>query len=70
MFSAHAEARLARKLDVGSKVFVTRVNKRGDWRLARPCPNCFRVLWAKGVQTIWWTTGKNPPWAALSGGAR
>jgi tRNA(Arg) A34 adenosine deaminase TadA len=52
---AHAEARLCRKLDRGAVVFVARVNSKGDWRLARPCPSCRRVLRQHGVKKVIFT---------------
>jgi len=53
---AHAEYRLARKLDVGAVVFVCRV-KRGSKKigLARPCGDCQRILRAVGVKKVYYT---------------
>ena len=53
---AHAEYRLARKLDVDAVVFVCRV-KRGSKKigLARPCEDCQRVLKAVGVKKVYYT---------------
>ena len=53
--SAHAEARLARKLDFGSIVFVTRVSPGGRWGLAKPCARCLRVLKAHGVERVYYS---------------
>lgn len=55
---AHAEARLSRKLDVGSVVYVARVLRDGTFGLARPCPGCMRILRAKGVDRVFFTTGR------------
>lgn len=41
---AHAEARLVRKLDRGSKVFVVRVRKDGTLAMAKPCSKCQPLL--------------------------
>lgn len=57
--SAHAEARLARKLDVGAKVFVARTLKNGTVANARPCENCQRLLRNKGVRIVHYTIGPN-----------
>lgn len=51
----HAEARLCRKLDQGATVWVARVNRRGEWRLARPCPGCLARLRAKHVRLVYYT---------------
>jgi deoxycytidylate deaminase len=54
--AAHAEYRLARKLDKGSVVFVCRV-KRLDhsFGMARPCRDCQRTLASKGVKKVYYT---------------
>lgn len=51
---AHAEARLARKLDKGATVFVARVAKSGI-RLARPCASCQAFLKAAEVERVYYT---------------
>lgn len=56
---AHAEARLCRKLDVGSTVYVARVAKSGDWAMSRPCSSCERTLRLKGVKKVYYTIGPN-----------
>lgn len=54
---AHAEARLARKLDRGSVVYVARVRCDGTWALARPCPRCMLRLRSRGVVRVFYTLG-------------
>jgi tRNA(Arg) A34 adenosine deaminase TadA len=52
----HAEARLSRKLDKGSIVYVARVSKNGKHcRLARPCVECQRKLKSKKVSEVHYT---------------
>jgi len=53
--SAHAEARLARKLDWGSIVFVARASKNGDLALAEPCKRCRQVLRQRGVAKVYYS---------------
>ena len=53
--AAHAEARLARKIDYGSVVYVARTLKSGEIAMARPCDRCYAVLKAKGVNKIYYT---------------
>lgn len=53
--AAHAEARLARKLDKGSVVFVCRVRTNGEFAMAKPCPDCMRALAARGVKRVYYT---------------
>lgn len=56
---AHAEARLSRKLDKGSVVFVCRVRTNGEFAMAKPCPDCMRALAARGVKKVYYTVDDN-----------
>lgn len=58
-FLAHAETRLARKLDVGATVYVARIAKDGSFKMAKPCFNCERVLRSVGVNRVFWTNDMN-----------
>lgn len=51
---AHAETRLAQKLDHGATVFVVRLKRNGRLGLARPCDSCQKALWAKGAE-VWFS---------------
>lgn len=57
--SAHAEARLSKKLDKGATVFVARVNAFGEFALSKPCHNCMRTLKARKVKRVYYTVGPN-----------
>lgn len=57
--SAHAEARLARKLDKGSIVYVARTTKIGNTVIAKPCPRCLAVLKYKAVSKVVYTINEN-----------
>lgn len=62
----HAEARLSRKLDIGSTVFVVRVGKKNNNLLpACPCISCQRKLRAKKVKNIYYSLDDNT-WARLN----
>jgi hypothetical protein len=52
----HAEARLCRKLDRWTTVFVARVNSTG-WAMARPCASCQARLRRKKVLKVFYTIG-------------
>lgn len=55
--AAHAEFRVAAKLDVDSVVYVARVRVGdGKFALAKPCKNCQRVLKSRGVRRVYYTT--------------
>lgn len=57
---AHAEFRLAKKLDVGSVVYVARLTK-GLRMLAcaKPCASCVNVLRKRGVRRVYFTIDDN-----------
>jgi tRNA(Arg) A34 adenosine deaminase TadA len=56
-YSAHAEARLARKLDWGSEVFVARTRSDGTIALAKPCIRCQNAMRNRGVVQVTYTIG-------------
>lgn len=58
--NAHAEYRLASKLDHGAIVYVARI-KTGDWSLglAKPCLACQKVLRSRKVKKIYYSIDEN-----------
>jgi len=55
---AHAENRLSKKLDYGATVYVARVRIcDGQFAMAKPCPNCRRILKSRGVKKVMYTIG-------------
>jgi cytidine deaminase len=52
---AHAEAKLVRKLDQGSTVYVVRVSRDGTWACAKPCYECLMLMNAKRVRQVFWS---------------
>ena len=52
--AAHAEARLLRKLNTNSEVFVVRVNHTARV-LARPCSVCYAALKARGIKRCYYS---------------
>lgn len=56
--TAHAEARLCKKLDVGSEIFICRIRLlNGSFALSKPCRNCEKMLRTCGVKRVYYTTG-------------
>ena len=62
--STHAEeAAIVRLLQkrrqhdlVGADIYVCRINRAGESRLARPCSNCERLIRSVGIRNVYWTT--------------
>lgn len=61
---AHAEARLVRKLDFGSKVFVVRIQRDGSVVNAKPCKDCEIAMRLRGVETCYYTIS-DKEWGVL-----
>lgn len=53
--NAHAEARLTKKLNFGSRVYVVRVTARGSLGLARPCRQCQAAMRLRGVSRCYYS---------------
>ena len=60
-FSHHAEARILRKSDIGSILFIARVSKkdRKTWRTARPCARCRKLIEHHKIKEVYYTIGPN-----------
>ena len=52
---AHAEVRLANKLDHDATVYVARVARNGELKIARPCPDCMQALRSRRVAKVYYT---------------
>jgi len=52
---AHAETRLARKLDWGSVVYVARIHSNGSLAIARPCKHCQSAMRLRGVKRCYYS---------------
>jgi cytidine deaminase len=56
----HAEARLVKKLDYGSVVYVARTRKDdGKMAIAKPCKDCERVMRRRGVRRCEYSINDN-----------
>ena len=53
---AHAEARLSRKIDKNSIVFVVRVKADGTFGMSKPCKSCQVFMKAAGVKHVFYTS--------------
>ena len=58
--TAHAEARIAKKLDFGSVVYIARVRRdNGKMAMSKPCPHCERILKNRGVSRVEYSINDN-----------
>jgi len=62
---AHAEARLVRKLDWGSTVYVVRIKSDGTLATARPCKKCISAMRLKGVRQCYYSMSETE-WGVLN----
>lgn len=59
MPSAHAEARVARKLDKHAVIYVSRVTRSGKIAIAKPCKNCEKLMRLRKVARCYYTIDEN-----------
>lgn len=58
--SCHAEARLCRKLDKGSTVYVVRTRRdNGKMTMAKPCKHCERLMRIRGIRRVEYSISEN-----------
>ena len=57
--SAHAEARLSRKLDRGAMVYVVRIDREGALTTARPCKTCQKIMRIRGVKRCYYSISES-----------
>jgi hypothetical protein len=56
----HAEAKLCRKLDWGSTVYVARTRKEdGRLAMAKPCKDCERLMRRRGIRRVEYSINDN-----------
>ena len=56
---AHAEARLTKKLDRGSVVYVVRIDRKNKLATARPCKTCQRIMKGRGVTRCYYSIAEH-----------
>jgi len=52
---AHAEARVVRKLNKGSIIYVVRIDRKNRLTTARPCEKCQRAMRSRGVKRCFYS---------------
>lgn len=62
--SLHAErdacSKVYKERLYGATICVVRINKKGSYRLARPCKDCMKLLTALGIRKIIYSTNTKP----------
>lgn len=53
--SAHAEWQLLRKAGLGATLYVARINRYGQWAMAKPCNRCQALIRNKKVKRVYYT---------------
>jgi len=49
---------LDRSVTQGSDIYVVRVNRKGDFKMSKPCPMCETALKHVGVKRVYYTTNE------------
>ena len=57
--SAHAEARVTKKLNDGSTIYVVRISRKEKLCLARPCKSCRTTMRNRGVKRCYYSISEN-----------
>jgi len=52
---AHAEARVVRKLNRGSTIYVVRIDRKNRLTTARPCKDCQMIMKSSGVKRCFYS---------------
>ncbi len=56
----HAEYKLCKKMDFGGEIYVARVlYQNNQFGMARPCPNCQKVIKSRGIKKVYYTIDKD-----------
>jgi tRNA(Arg) A34 adenosine deaminase TadA len=53
--SAHAEHRTLRKAGAGAILYVARIDRYGQWAMAKPCIKCQALIKNKRVKRVFYT---------------
>ena len=57
--SAHAEARVLKKAGHGAILWVVRIDRSGNWAMAKPCVHCESFIRNKMVKRVHYTISPN-----------
>lgn len=57
--SAHAEYRALKKAGTGATLWVARIDRYGQWAMAKPCSKCESLIKNKRVKRVYYTISPN-----------
>ena len=57
--SAHAEYRVLKKAGIGATLWVARIDRYGQWAMAKPCSKCQTLIKNKRVKRVYYTISPN-----------
>ena len=52
---AHAEYRVLKKAGTGATLWVARIDRKGQWAMAKPCSRCQALIRNKKVKRVYYT---------------
>lgn len=55
----HAESRVLRKAGHGATLWVARVTRNGEWKMAKPCEKCQALIRNHSVKRVYYTIAPN-----------
>ena len=55
MIAAHSEARILKKCDQGATLWISRIDRMGNWVMAQPCSQCSSLIRNRGVRKVHFT---------------
>lgn len=60
MRMAHAEYRVARKMDVGGVIYVVRIGiGTGKFAISKPCHNCQHFMKSRGINKVYYSINED-----------
>ena len=59
MVEAHAESRALRKAGHGATLWIARIDRHGQWVMAKPCMQCASLIRNHDVKQVYYTVSKD-----------
>jgi tRNA(Arg) A34 adenosine deaminase TadA len=59
MIQAHSETRALKRAGYGATLYVVRLDRAGNWCMAKPCVGCQSLIKNRGVRKVFYTVSEN-----------